>query len=126
MFQNYRELVLPSHPQGLQNFMHYIEDTWVTNSIFTPWKWSVFGHSIPTNNDVEGWHGRLNRIIARCEQSTNVNIYELINVMFSGSKFASGSTLVAEALQKHIPTDPPINGLPYFAQPCMLQGCKLQ
>jgi hypothetical protein len=48
MFQIYRELVLPSHQESLHNFMQYIEDTWVTNSIFTPCKRSVFGHSIHT------------------------------------------------------------------------------
>ena len=39
-----------------------IEDTWMTRStVWTVPTWSVFNQSIRTNNDVEGWHHKLNR-----------------------------------------------------------------
>ena len=36
-----------------------IRDTWITGR-WTPADWCVFGQSIRTNNDVEGYHRRLN------------------------------------------------------------------
>jgi hypothetical protein len=86
MFTSLRQLVLPAHPPALPSFMQYIEDTWISSSIFPPSKWSVYSHAIRTNNDVEGWHARLNGLIGRCGLSTNVNLYELINVLFEESK----------------------------------------
>jgi hypothetical protein len=38
-----------------------IEDTWMTSTVWTVPTWSVFNQSIRTNNDVEGWHHKLNR-----------------------------------------------------------------
>ena len=38
---------------------NYIRDTWITGR-WTPADWCVFGQSIRTNNDVEGYHRRLN------------------------------------------------------------------
>jgi hypothetical protein len=86
IFTSLRQLVLPTHPLALHNFMQYIEDTWISSSVFKPQKWSVCGHAIRTNNDVEGWHARLNRLIGRCGLSSNVNMYELINILFEESK----------------------------------------
>ncbi|XP_033741960.1 uncharacterized protein LOC117328536 [Pecten maximus] len=38
----------------------YIEGTWLKHSIWSPENWSVFGQVVRTNNDLEGWHRRLN------------------------------------------------------------------
>ncbi|XP_019628056.1 PREDICTED: mucin-17-like [Branchiostoma belcheri] len=37
----------------------YVERTWLHSSAWPPRCWSVYGRSIRTNNDVEGWHNRL-------------------------------------------------------------------
>ena len=37
-----------------QEVMQYIEDTWMTSTVWTAPTWSVFNQSIRTNNDVEG------------------------------------------------------------------------
>ena len=39
--------------------MDYIQSTWV-DGILTPEDWSVYGHAVRTNNDLERWHRRLN------------------------------------------------------------------
>ncbi|XP_019637278.1 PREDICTED: uncharacterized protein LOC109479730 [Branchiostoma belcheri] len=39
----------------------YVERTWLHSSAWPPRCWSVYGRSIRTNNDVEGWHNRLNQ-----------------------------------------------------------------
>ena len=38
----------------------YINDTWVESRMWPPTSWSVFGQSVRTNNDVEGWHHGFN------------------------------------------------------------------
>jgi hypothetical protein len=46
--------------EKLQELTDYIELTWIESTVWNPEKWSVFGQSVRTNNDVEGWHHRLN------------------------------------------------------------------
>lgn len=45
----------------LCNFMSFIWRQRITNSVFPVQNWSVFMLSLSTNNDLEGWHNRLNR-----------------------------------------------------------------
>ncbi|XP_060561171.1 uncharacterized protein LOC132720942 [Ruditapes philippinarum] len=47
--------------ETLGQYFEYIKSTWINSDIWSPENWSVFGCSIRTNNDVEGWHARLNR-----------------------------------------------------------------
>jgi hypothetical protein len=42
-----------------QEVMQYIEDTWMTSTVWTVPTWSVFNQAIRTNNNVEGWHHQL-------------------------------------------------------------------
>ncbi|XP_061192163.1 uncharacterized protein LOC133200365 [Saccostrea echinata] len=44
----------------LEELMVYLEETWIDNPLWPTHSWSVFRQSIRTNNDVEGWHRRLN------------------------------------------------------------------
>ena len=45
----------------LQKLVWYISATWVNGTMFPPKDWSVYGQTIRTNNDLEGWHNALNR-----------------------------------------------------------------
>ncbi|KAH3821264.1 hypothetical protein DPMN_123027 [Dreissena polymorpha] len=45
-------------PSGLQR---YVDRTWLKSSVWGPENWSVFGRSVRTNNDCEGWHLKLNQ-----------------------------------------------------------------
>ncbi|KAG1675546.1 hypothetical protein GQR58_014656 [Nymphon striatum] len=45
----------------LTAFFQYVHDTWLTNRTWPLQSITVFGRSIRTNNDVEGWHNRINR-----------------------------------------------------------------
>jgi hypothetical protein len=65
-----------------QEVMQYIEDTWMTSTVWTVPTWSVFNQSIRTNNDVEGWHHKLNRKACK----GNLQFYLLITLMFSEAK----------------------------------------
>ena len=47
-------------PEGpCQDLLQYFHDTWMTGN-WSPKDWCVYGQGIHTNNDVEGWHPRLN------------------------------------------------------------------
>ena len=39
-----------------------VRDTWIESTVWTPQEWSAFMRAHRTNNDVEGWHRRINLI----------------------------------------------------------------
>jgi len=45
----------------LQQLTDYVDNNWVSSSMWPPAAWTVYGRPIRTNNDVEGWHYSLNR-----------------------------------------------------------------
>ena len=45
----------------LNQLVTYIRFNWIEGDLWSPGKWSVFSQAVRTNNDVEGWHGMLNR-----------------------------------------------------------------
>jgi hypothetical protein len=61
----------------LQRLLQYAENTWITSDIWIPSAWNVFDRSIRTNNDVEGWHHRLNNKARK----GNLNFYVLLQVI---------------------------------------------
>jgi hypothetical protein len=86
-FTDFKNLLLPSHSDALHKLVQYIDDTWINGPVFPPESWSVYGFSIRTNNDTEGWHNHLNSMIAR--QHNCINIYELIEVLFGETKLVN-------------------------------------
>ncbi|XP_041353329.1 uncharacterized protein LOC121371476 [Gigantopelta aegis] len=50
-----------SNTAQLTELTTYMERQWVRNTVFDVPSWCVFRHTIRTNNDVEGWHNRLNK-----------------------------------------------------------------
>lgn len=60
---------------SLGSLTEYIRNTWFTG-IFTPESWSVFKEPVRTNNDVEGWHRRLNS-----RGRPNMPFYSLVNLL---------------------------------------------
>ena len=45
----------------MEELVSYIDRQWVSSATFPPSDWSVYGQSVRTNNDLEGWHHGLNR-----------------------------------------------------------------
>jgi len=64
--------------QQLQSVMNYIQGTWFDSTVWPVTAWSVFGKSVRTNNDVEGWHNRVNTHA----QKSNLQFYLLIELMY--------------------------------------------
>ena len=70
----------------LQELVEYISGVWVPDAqgrvTWAPAVWSVYGQSIRTNNDAEGYHRRLN---AQARQ-TKLNLYRLIEVIYHDAR----------------------------------------
>ena len=62
--------------QSSQELVHYIRSTWIEASVFKPENWSVYSLPFRTNNDVEGWHNRINK-----RTKPNTPFYLLIQVL---------------------------------------------
>ena len=55
------KLLDPEQSPMLMDLTKYIEKTWITSSVWPVHSWSVFMRPTRANNDVEGWHHRLNK-----------------------------------------------------------------
>lgn len=62
----------------LVNLTLYIRSNWIDSNLWPPSAWSVYGQPIRTNNDVEGWHHRLNRKAG----SSGLNMYLLFQLLY--------------------------------------------
>jgi len=62
---------------ALRRLFDYVDSTWVHTDVWPPSSWSAFRRPIRTNNDVEGWHYRLNRRARSC----HLSLYVLIRLL---------------------------------------------
>nr|XP_034331451.1 uncharacterized protein LOC105322593 [Crassostrea gigas] len=49
-----------SQQRAPQSLVGYIDRQWMNHSVFHPSSWTVYRQAVRTNNDVEGWHHRVN------------------------------------------------------------------
>ncbi|XP_071804818.1 uncharacterized protein [Asterias amurensis] len=63
----------------------YIERTWMASNQWDPASWSAFMRSIRTNNDVEGWHHRINQKAG----NHGVHFYKLIQLLHQESSLVT-------------------------------------
>lgn len=80
--------------QQLQQVTDYIRETWISGSVnWSPRNWTVYKQSIRTNNDVEGWHNRLNRKARRGQ----LPFYLLVQLLHEESRMVRiQASLLAE------------------------------
>ena len=45
---------------GLRDLFQYVRITWIESALWPPSAWSVIWKAVRTDNDVEGWHRRIN------------------------------------------------------------------
>ncbi|KAJ8309738.1 hypothetical protein KUTeg_011603 [Tegillarca granosa] len=64
--------------ERLIQLTNYIERTWINVDIWTPSSWTVYRMAVRTNNDVEGWHHRINRRA----QKSSLSFYVLVILLF--------------------------------------------
>lgn len=72
----FQQLKAAATTAPLLHFAEYIEKTWINSSSCTPTSWSVYGQSVRTNNDVEGWHNRL-----KVKGKAQMNFYLMVNLL---------------------------------------------
>ena len=60
--------------EPLQEITDYIQLTWIESTVWSLESWNVFGQSVRTNNDMEGWHHQLN---AKAKKG-NLSFYMLV------------------------------------------------
>jgi len=71
----------------------YVNETWVTSRLWPASCWSAFQSSVRTNNDVEGWHNRLNRKT----RAGKLDLYQLAEVLYEEAVYVDvQAVLVSE------------------------------
>ena len=84
----------------MQELVAYIDRTWVSSNTFPPRDWSVYGQSVRTNNDLEGWHHGLNR---RAGGRVHIPFYLLVKHLHREATLAALQVrLVSERKLKRI------------------------
>ena len=72
----------------LESLMDYVNNTWMESEMWPPQTWSIFGQSVRTNNDVEGWHYRLNRKAKK----GSLNFYLLVELLHNEAEMITIQT----------------------------------
>ena len=54
-----------------------VDKTWMTSTVWTIDTWSMYREPVRTNNEVEGWHRRINSRASR----TNLQLYLLVPLL---------------------------------------------
>ncbi|XP_060561257.1 uncharacterized protein LOC132721027 isoform X1 [Ruditapes philippinarum] len=65
----FRELQGQATNPQIVAFCIYLESQWIGNPSFPVSLWCVFRQPVRTNNDVEGWHHRIDRKAGGCSMS---------------------------------------------------------
>ena len=76
----------------LETLCSYIESTWVVTRIFVPASWSVM-QNVRTNNDVEGWHNRLNWNAGRRQ----TQLYLLLKLLHDEAQYVDVQTRLVQS-----------------------------
>jgi len=64
------------HP-ALTQHLQYVDRQWISSTVWPSSTWSVFRQPVRTNNDLEGWHCRLN---GKANHG-RLNLYKLIQLL---------------------------------------------
>lgn len=72
--------VMITRSEALEELLDYLEDNWVKNAAHPPSAWSTFQRTVRTNNDVEGWHRRIN-----LQVKDKPNLYLLVGILHKES-----------------------------------------
>lgn len=77
--------------EQLHQLLDYVRTTCIDSTVWGPCNLSVYGQSVRTNNDAEGWHNRFNRKAKKGK----LNFYMLVELMHQEARMVS---LQAKAL----------------------------
>ena len=77
----FAELEQKCNDTKVEKVLQYVKSTWIDSTLWPPAAWSVFMQPIRTNNDVEGWHYRLNHKAKRA----SITFYLLLKLLHEES-----------------------------------------
>ena len=75
------QLKKEANSPALQSLSDYVNDTWIKSRVFPPENWSVYKLPFRTNNDVEGWHHRINK-----KSKINTPFYLMVQLLYAEAK----------------------------------------
>ena len=81
MIKSFEEMEMNADPR-LTDLMQYMRSTWFNSSVWKPANLCSYQRLVRTNNDVEGYHRRLNQ---RCV-TAHPSIYKLLEVIHSEAR----------------------------------------
>ena len=67
----------------LAKVIDYMQRQWINHRLWTPSTWTAYRETVRTNNDVEGWHHRLNKRAQR----GNLDVYQLAPLLHAEARF---------------------------------------
>lgn len=74
---------LQTENEALEALCQYMRKNWVgPNARYSPDLWCVFGQAIRTNNDTEGWNGRLATRVLTSGKKRDLNVYRLVEKLY--------------------------------------------
>ncbi|XP_069102221.1 uncharacterized protein [Argopecten irradians] len=95
----FRNLSARANTPELRDLVSYIDSQWIRSRVWSPTNWCVYRQPVRTNNDVEGWHHRLNGKAGRA----NLPFYMLVPLLLKEATLVTiQQRLVSKnALQRH-------------------------
>lgn len=81
--ETFHHLDRKANNDQLDSLMDYVWRQWIRNPTFPIKNWSVFMLSVRTNNNLEGWHNRIN---SRVNRTGKIPFYLLLVELYSEAK----------------------------------------
>ncbi|XP_006814468.2 uncharacterized protein LOC100373162 [Saccoglossus kowalevskii] len=96
MFEKLRE---KATTDKLKEVFNYVDRQWIRSSVMPPSTWNCYLQTVRTNNDLEGWHSRLNKR----GKKANLPFYLLVSLLHKEATYITiQAKLVSEKkLQRH-------------------------
>jgi len=77
--------------ERVQSLVQYVDETWIQSQLWPAKSLTAFQSSVRTNNDVEGWHNRLNRQT----RAGKLDLYQLAPILYKEATFVMVWTVCA-------------------------------
>ena len=92
-FENLRDTLPDDVDDRVASLVAYVNDTWICSRLWPPSSWCAFRSSIRTNNDVKGWHNRLNQV----SRHGKLDLYKLAPLLYREAQYVTlQAVLVSE------------------------------